>query len=114
VLAIFGIFGLASFTAFRRQKEIAIRRVLGASPTSIVNLLSRQFLQLSMFSVPFAFAGTWWLVENWLNGFQQRIDQPLLMYLLSLGLVLLTVWITVASVALVTVTRRPAQALKHE
>jgi hypothetical protein len=73
VLAIFisclGLFGLAAFTAERRTKEIGIRKVLGASASSLATLLSKEFLQLVTLSCLIAFPLSWWIMNSWLADF---------------------------------------------
>ena len=77
MLAIFisclGLFGLAAYTAERRTKEIGIRKVLGASVTGIVGLLSIDFLKLVMISILIAFPLTWYFMNQWLQDFAYRI-----------------------------------------
>ncbi len=78
LLAIFvaclGLFGLASFTAEQRTKEIGIRKVLGASVAGIVGLLSRDLLKLVAISFIIAAPIAYWLMERWLVNFAYRID----------------------------------------
>jgi ABC-type antimicrobial peptide transport system permease subunit len=77
VLAVFisclGLFGLSSFTAERRTKEIGIRKVLGASVTGITSSLSWDFLKLVLFSNLIAFPLAWGLMNHWLAGYAYRI-----------------------------------------
>lgn len=113
-LACFGVFGLASFSALRRQKEVSVRKVLGASRLSIVNLLASEFLLLVGVSVALAFPLTWWLVQDWLAGFNDRIDQSFSVYLLSALAVAAITWLTVASIAFKAASTRPAQVLRCE
>ena len=68
-----GLFGLASFTAERRTKEIGIRKVLGASAGSLAALLSRDFLQLVGLSALISFPVAWWAMHHWLQGYAYRI-----------------------------------------
>jgi ABC-type antimicrobial peptide transport system permease subunit len=69
-----GLFGLASFTAERRTKEIGIRKVLGASSVSLAALLSRDFLRLVFLSALISFPVAWWAMHNWLQGYAYRIS----------------------------------------
>jgi len=114
VLACFGIFGLASFSALRRQKEVAIRKVLGASRMSIINLLAGEFLRLVLVSVIIAYPLTWWFVRDWLAGFNQRIDQQWWVYLLAAFSVAFITWLTVSAIAFQAAARRPAEILRSE
>ncbi len=69
-----GLFGLASFTAERRTKEIGIRKVLGASAASLAALLSGDFLRLVFLSALISFPVAWWAMHNWLQGYAYRIS----------------------------------------
>ncbi len=77
-LAIFisclGLFGLVTFTAEQRTKEIGIRKVLGASVTGIIGMLSKDFLKLVIIAAVIAFPVAWWMMHKWLNDFEYRID----------------------------------------
>lgn len=77
-LAIFisclGLFGLVTFTAEQKTKEIGIRKVLGASVTGIVQMLSRDFLKLVLIAAFVAFPFAWWFIHNWLTNFAYRVD----------------------------------------
>ena len=78
ILAIFvaclGLFGLAAFTAEQRQKEIGIRKVLGASVAGIVRLLSTDFVKLVLVALLIAFPLSYFVMNNWLQDFAFRID----------------------------------------
>lgn len=79
-LAIFisciGLFGLSAYTAERRTKEIGIRKVLGASVSSIVIMLSKDFLKLVLIAAVVAFPIAWWIMSGWLQDYKFRIDIP--------------------------------------
>jgi len=118
LLAIFltclGIFGLASFATLRRQKEVAMRKVLGASRLSIVNLLAREFLLLVAISIAIAFPLSYWLVEDWLANFNERIEQAAWVYFASAVIVTVITWLTVASLAFKAASNRPSLILRDE
>jgi len=118
LLAIFltclGVFGLASFAALRRKKEVAMRKVLGASRISIVNLLAREFLLLVAISITIAFPISYWLVGNWLANFNERIEQTVGGYLASALIVTVITWLTVASIVFKTASTRPSLILRYE
>lgn len=99
VIAIFisclGLFGLATFTATQRTKEIGVRKVLGASTISIVALLSKDFLTLVLMALLLAAPVAWWGTQQWLQNFAYKIDVEwwvfILAGLLAVGIALLTV-----------------------
>src|SRR6202007_1369140 len=74
LISCLGLFGLAAFTAQKRQKEIGIRKVIGASVTTITVMLSKDFLKLVLISLLIAFPVSWWLMSNWLQGFAYRTN----------------------------------------
>jgi predicted permease len=74
LISCLGLFGLASYTAERRTKEIGIRKVLGASVPGIAGLLSKDFLQLVLLSCLIAFPVAWWVMHNWLLDYQYRVN----------------------------------------
>ena len=90
-----GLFGLASFTAERRTKEIGIRKVLGARTRDIVRLLVWQFSRPVLVANLIAWPVAWWLMRDWLNGFEQRITlgpTPFLVAaVIALGIAIATV-----------------------
>lgn len=118
LLAIFltclGTFGLASFATLRRQKEVAVRKVLGASRISIVNLLAKEFLFLVLISIVIAFPLSYWLVTDWLANFNERITQTIWVYLLAATVVTCITWLTVASLGFKAASTRPSLILRDE
>ncbi|MCE7065612.1 ABC transporter permease [Dyadobacter sp. CY326] len=73
LISCMGLFGLATFTAERRMKEIGIRKVLGASVTAIVSLLSKDFLLLILISIVLAAPVGYYFMDKWLRGFEYKI-----------------------------------------
>jgi len=114
VVACLGLFGLAAFTAERRTKEIGIRKVLGARTRDIVRLLAWQFSKPIIIANVIAWPIAWWLMRDWLNGFDTRIDLGPLPFVLA-GLVALTIAIaTIASHAIKVARANPIHALRYE
>ncbi|MBB1481736.1 FtsX-like permease family protein [Pseudoalteromonas sp. SG41-2] len=113
-LACVGTFGLASFSVLRRQKEVAVRKVLGASRISIMNLIAKEFLILVAASIAIAFPLTYWLVGDWLANFNERVDQALWVYLVAALSVAAITWLTVASLAFKAASTRPSLTLRYE
>jgi len=80
IIACLGLFGLASFVAQSRKKEIGIRKVLGASTSNIVSMLSKDFVKLILVSVLIASPLAWIAIQLWLQDFAYRIDMNLLIF----------------------------------
>jgi putative ABC transport system permease protein len=95
IISCLGLFGLAAFTAQKRQREIGIRKVLGATVNGIVLLLSKDFLILISLSLLIAFPLCWWGTNRWLHGFAYRADPGIGTYLLTgftiIGMALLSI-----------------------
>ncbi|NQY65827.1 MAG: FtsX-like permease family protein [Alteromonadaceae bacterium] len=118
LLAIFltclGTFGLASFAALRRQKEVAMRKVLGSSRFAIVNLLAKEFLLLIAISIVIAYPLSYWLIGDWLANFNDRIEQTVWVYLFAAAIITMLTWFTVASIAFKAASTRPSLILRDE
>jgi len=118
VLAIFvgclGLFGLASYTAEQRTKEIGIRKVLGASVPKIIMMLSKELVMLV--GIAFLIAGpiAYYLMEQWLQEFVYKIDLKLLTFVLSGMLALVIALLTISYQAMKAALVNPVDALRHE
>jgi putative ABC transport system permease protein len=118
VLAIFiaclGLFGLASFMAERRTREIGIRKVLGASVPQIAFLLSREFFLLVLVANVLIWPVAYWVLEGWLKNYAYRIPLSPLVFVFALGTALIITIITVSFQAVRAAVANPANALKYE
>jgi putative ABC transport system permease protein len=114
VIACLGLFGLAAFTAERRTKEIGIRKVLGARVRDIVQLLAWQFSQPVVVANLVAWPVAWWVMRDWLNGFDARIDLSPGPFLLAAMLALGIAIATVAGHAIKVARLNPIHALRYE
>jgi putative ABC transport system permease protein len=113
-IACLGLFGLASFLTMQRTKEIGIRKVLGSSPTRIVMLLSRGFIQLVIIANLIAWPLAWYLMNMWLQAFPYRITiNPLLFVFAGAGVILIA-FLSVGSQTLRAALVNPAETLKYE
>jgi putative ABC transport system permease protein len=114
VIACLGLFGLAAFTAERRTKEIGIRKVLGARSRDIVRLLAWQFSKPVIIANLIAWPAAWWVMRDWLNGFDTRIDLGPGPFMLA-GLLALVIAIgTIAGHAFKVARANPIHALRYE
>ncbi|HXB91793.1 MAG TPA: ABC transporter permease [Puia sp.] len=114
VLACLGLFGLSSYAAKQRIKEIGIRKVLGASLPGLVVLLSKNFIRLAAVAILVAFPLAWWAMTKWLQDFIYRVDMDWKVYLLAGLLVLSITLITVSIQAVKTALINPVKNLKVE
>jgi putative ABC transport system permease protein len=109
-----GLFGLASFSAEQRSKEIGIRKVLGASVAGIVQLLSKDFLKLVMVSFIIASPIAWWAMNKWLQGFNYRVPVSWWMFALA-GIIAIGIALfTVSFQAIKAAVANPTKSLKTE
>ncbi len=117
-LAIFisclGLFGLAMFTAEQRTKEIGVRKVLGASVVSITTMLSKDFLKLVLISAVIAFPLAWYLMKNWLQKYQYRIEIEWWFFLLAGIVAALIALLTVSYQSIKAALMNPIKSLKTE
>jgi ABC-type antimicrobial peptide transport system permease subunit len=118
VLAIFiaclGLFGLASFTAEQRTKEIGIRKVLGASVSGIVGLLSKDLVKLVLVAILIASPLGGWLMHKWLQNYEYRISISWWMYLLAGGLAVAVALLTVSFQSIKAALANPVKSLRSE
>jgi putative ABC transport system permease protein len=109
-----GLFGLAAFSAEQRTKEIGIRKVLGASPSSIVALLSGGFLKLVGISILLACPIAGMLMHRWLQGFVYRTSIPWTVFAYTALSALVIALITISTQAIRAATANPVQSLRSE
>lgn len=114
LISCLGLFGLVTFTAERRTKEIGVRKVLGASVASLVALLSKDFLVLVLIAIIIASPLAWWGVRTWLDGFAYRIDLPWGMFFLAGLLVIGIALITVSFQSIKAALMSPVKSLRAE
>jgi putative ABC transport system permease protein len=114
LIASLGLFGLASFTAEQRTKEIGIRKVNGASAPIIVSLLSKESIILVGISTLIAWPAAYFVMKVWLQNFYFRVPWSPLPYLLSLGFVLIIAWLSVSYQAVKASRTNPAEALRYQ
>jgi putative ABC transport system permease protein len=114
IIACLGLFGLATFTAAQRVKEIGIRKVLGASAASIVQMLSKDFLKLVSIASVIAFPIAWLAMNQWLQGFAYRIDIEWWIFIAAGSLVLLVALATIGFQSLRAAMANPVESLRNE
>jgi putative ABC transport system permease protein len=114
IISCLGLFGLAAYTAERRIKEIGIRKVLGASVTSITTLLSKDFLQLVFISCLVAFPLGWWMMYSWLQNYKYRIEISWWIFIIAGFIAILIALITVSFQAIKAAVANPVKSLRSE
>jgi hypothetical protein len=114
IISCLGLFGLSAFAAERRTKEIGIRKVLGASVTHIVSLLSREFLKLVLIALTFSTPLAWYVMKQWLQNFTYRVEVAWWMYVLVGLLALLVAQLTVSFQSIRAALANPVDALRSE
>jgi putative ABC transport system permease protein len=114
VVASLGLFGMASISMAKRTKEIAVRKVLGASVGNLLVMLSGTYVKLICIGCLFAFPVAWYLTRQWLKEFSYRIDVQWWMILLPGLIVLATTLITISVQAIRTALANPAKSLRDQ
>ncbi len=113
-VACLGLFGLATFTAEQRTKEIGIRKVLGADVKGLVSLLSKDFLKLVLIAFAIASPAAWYVMHWWLQGFAYRINISWLIFAAAGTAVVIITLITVSYQSIKAALMNPVKSLKTE
>jgi putative ABC transport system permease protein len=114
LISCLGLFGLATFSAEQRKKEIGIRKVVGASVPGIVQLLSKDFIKLVLVAFVIATPIVWWAMNKWLRAYAYRIDISWWMFALA-GLIAIAIaMITVSFQAIKAAIANPVKSLRTE
>ena len=114
IISCLGLFGLAAFTAQKRQKEIGIRKIVGASVNDITVMLSKDFLQLVLFAVLIAFPLAWLAMNNWLQSFAYRVKISIDIFLIALAAIAMITIITVSFQSIKAAIANPVKSLRSE
>ncbi|WPU91090.1 ABC transporter permease [Mucilaginibacter sabulilitoris] len=109
-----GLYGLVSFMAVQRTKEVGIRKVLGASVSSIVYLFSKEFMVLITISFVIAVPTAWYLMTGWLQNFAYRISLSIWVFVLAIVTSVIIAWITVGYKAIKAALANPVNSLRNE
>jgi putative ABC transport system permease protein len=113
-IACLGLFGLAAYAAEQRTREIGIRKVLGASVSGIVTLLSKDFLRLVLVAAILAFPLSWWAMHSWLQDFAYRISIGWEVFALAAALAVSIALATVSMQAIKAALANPVKSLRSE
>ncbi|HLA59591.1 MAG TPA: FtsX-like permease family protein, partial [Puia sp.] len=114
LISCLGLFGLASYSAERRIKEIGVRKVLGASMSSIVSLLSTHFLKLVLIANAIAWPLAWFTVNKWMEDYAYRLPMSWWVFILSGMIALIIALATVSLLAMKAASANPVTSLRSE
>ena len=118
VIAIFisclGLYGLVSFMAVQRTREVGIRKVLGASVSGIVYLFSKEFIALIAVAFAIGAPAAWYLMNGWLQTFAYRISPGIWVFVAAIATSLLIGWVTVGYKAIKAALANPVKSLRSE
>ena len=109
-----GLLGLTAFTTQQKQKEISMRRVMGASVVQVVTLITRNYLWLSLIAAAIAFPVAWYFMQNWLKLFPYNTGLSFIPFILSAGVILITAAVTATYHSTKAALTSPAKILKTE
>jgi putative ABC transport system permease protein len=114
LVACLGLFGLVTYTAEQRTKEIGIRKVLGASVTQVTQMLSKDFLKLVLIASLIAFPAAWWAMNKWLQSFAYRINISWWVFFIAAFAALIIALVTVSFQAIKAAIANPVKSLRTE
>ena len=114
VITCLGLFGLSSYTVLLRTKEIGIRKVLGATSGSIVQLLCREYTVLIVIAIIIAIPLARYAMAGWLENFENRINLAWWIFLLPNLLVMAIAWLTIGAHTFRAAATNPVDTLRHE
>ena len=113
-IACLGLFGLSSLTAIQRTKEIGVRKVLGASVTGILTLVSKDYILLMLIAIVLSVPVAWWIMDAWLADFAYRIPLTWWIFAIPSLVVIAIALLTVSIHTLKAARTNPAQSLRYE
>lgn len=114
IITCLGLLGLTAFTTQQKQKEISIRRVLGASTANVVTMITKNYLWLALIAAAIAFPVAWYFMSNWLKVFTYHEGLPVLPFLLSAAVIVITASATAMFHSAKAALTKPAKVLKTE
>jgi putative ABC transport system permease protein len=114
LIAALGLLGLSLFSTTQRTKEIGVRKVLGASVTNIVLLLSKDFIRLVLIAIVIACPVAWYVMHSWLQDYAYRISISWWMFLGAGALAVLIAFLTISFQAIRAATGSPVKSLRTE
>ncbi|MEP0985697.1 ABC transporter permease [Ekhidna sp.] len=113
-VACLGLFGLTIYSTAQRNKEIGVRKVLGASTGRIIALLSKDFIRLYIIALAIAIPFSWYLMNNWLDGFAYRIPLGYEVFVISAAITLIVAFVTMSFKTVSAALANPVESLRDE
>ena len=114
LISCLGLFGLAAFTAQKRQKEIGIRKVVGATVSDVAIMLSKNFLKLVLIALLIAFPFSWWIANQWLQNFAYRINVDAGIFLIAGASTIVVTLLTISFQTVKAAVTNPVKSLRTE
>ena len=109
-----GLYGLVSFMVVQKTKEVGIRKVMGSSSLEIIWIFGREFTRLILLAFIVAAPVGWFLMKNWLENFEFKIQQGLGLYILTLGFTCVIAAVTIGYQTIRAASVNPANSLRSE
>jgi len=109
-----GLYGLSIYVTERRVKEIGIRKVMGGTVTSIVALISKEFIKLVIIALILAIPIGYYAMEKWLEGFAYKTDLNVIVFVITGAIALVIAWITVGFESIKAALSNPVESLRNE
>ncbi len=113
-IALLGLFALTTFVLQRRFKEIAVRKVLGASVSSLINMIIRDFTKLILLGSVIGIGAAFYWLTDWLQGYSYRIELSWYLLVIPILIILILTWLVVSAKSYKAAVTNPAHALKDE
>jgi len=114
IIACLGLFGLAAYAAEQRTKEIGVRKILGANVSTIVSMLSKDFIKLVLISIIISTPFAWWAMQKWLQSFAYRQNVQWWVVVVAGSTALIIAFITISFQAIKAALTNPVTSLRSE